>query len=254
MDGEQYLPDTDMATTEDVVMADKELESSPYITTPSTPRASITYQPVSNPPEYPAYPLDTTQPLDNNIIRYSPSQTQKLAILSLIQAVSLGWWMLAIIFGIYYTPTEDDYDSNEHGSTAAFQKQLIDFRVSLVGLVPAFIISLLKLLILPRLFEKQRNTEESRRLASDIDGAFHYDPYEKSELMVGRWWMGYIKFMKIMEVWLHVMGLVVTIWLAVGGFRGYIKPRGPFDDAICAFSDPAAQGIVVPDTIGSGAK
>ncbi|KAK6360964.1 hypothetical protein TWF730_007079 [Orbilia blumenaviensis] len=248
MDLEKYTKHSHKEEMDVTAMSDKELDTGdPYITTPSesrSPRASLNYQPVSSPPAYPTNSLDANPVLDNDIARYTTTQTKRLSILSAVHSFLLAWWIIAIILGIYYTPVQEDYDPNEHGSSAAFQTQLKHFRIALIGGVPAVLISLGKLVLFKRIFKSQRVSEESRRLAADIDG--NYSPgsggYGNSRLLIGKWWEGYFEQERAMQLVMHLFGMILTIWLAVGKFRGYIRPRGPFDDAICAFSDPRAYG------------
>ncbi|KAF3107971.1 hypothetical protein TWF102_011456 [Orbilia oligospora] len=259
MDPENYIP----VDSAEGIMNDKEIEpNNPYITTtpsaPTTPRTSQTFP--STPPDYPIHqpPLTTTTFFSQNppkiITPYTISQAKNLTLLTSIHTFFLLWWTLSIFIGIYSTPTKDDYDPNEHGITPAFASQLLRFRISLIGIVPAALISLFKLTVLPRLFNNQRVSEEYKRLTVDTNhnteedeiyglntqGYAEYLKYGKPHLLVGQWWEKYIEWERLMNLCLHVFGMVVTIWLAVGKFRGYIRPRGPFDDAICAFSDPRA--------------
>ncbi|KAK6497238.1 hypothetical protein TWF506_004711 [Arthrobotrys conoides] len=252
MDPQKYIP----VAAKEEIMHEKEIDpNNPYITTPTTPRISQTF---STPPDYPTHPPLSTSfshppsSSSNIITPYTLSQAKNLVFLTLFHSIFLLWWILSIFLGIYSTPTKEDDDPNEQGITPAFSSQLLKFRISLIGMIPAFLISLFKATALKRVYNNQRLSEESRRLTVDINnnededdengGGGYYNPfkYGKQHLLIGKWWEEYIEWERLFNLCLHIFAMVITIWLAVGKFRGYIRPRGPFDDAICAFSDPRA--------------
>ncbi|KAK6330032.1 hypothetical protein TWF718_003459 [Orbilia javanica] len=236
MDSEGYIP---VSNHDDETIADKDLDPPPTTPPPHQPH------PYLSPPDYPL-------PLPPAAHPYTPTETKHLLTTTLLQSLSLTLCLISTFLGIHNTPTEEDYDPNEHGSTSAFRLQLLNFRITLLGLIPAFLIYLVKTFWLPRVLERRRTCEESRRLADDIDGEYnpYASPYAPSsspadrevERTVAFWWRMHLLLERSMVFALYVFAVVVSIWLAVGKFRGYIRPRGPFDDAICAFSDPRVMG------------
>ncbi|KAK6498359.1 hypothetical protein TWF481_010951 [Arthrobotrys musiformis] len=252
MDTEDYIPVAGDVND----MAEKEQEPKPYITTDSpTPRPSqASYHPIT-PSSPPPYPVRHSPPsyLSGKLTAYTPYQTQHLSAATAAHIITLLWWLINLIIGIILTPGEEDYDQNEHGSSAAFARQLTYFRLSLVGAVPAFLLTWVKAIVLPRVHRGQLQSEESRRLAEDIDinevytdDTHHYG--QRTELLLGKWWETYVERERLVGILTHLLAFAVTVWLATGHFRGYIRPRGPFDDAICAFSDPrASMGVDNPE-------